>query len=123
MKTLPVGGQTGRKDNYEVQKLLEGICGAGWQGHLHDADNLWILIHDTDLKGRNTMEYTISFAALKTTGEVVDTRTFHITTDYPLDLTNKKKVMCLDRFLVEYARLTGLKCSDAKIIEINGKVK
>ena len=68
------------------------------------------------------MEYTINFAALKTTGEVVDTRTFHITTDHPLNLTDKKKAMSLDRFLVEYARLTGLKCSDAKIIQINGKV-
>ena len=68
------------------------------------------------------MEYTIRFAALKTTGEVVDTRSFHITTDYPLNLDDRKKAMCFDRFLIEYARLTGLKCSDAKIIEINGKV-
>lgn len=57
------------------------------------------------------MEYTISFEALKTTGEVVGARNFTITTDYPLNLFDEKKALSLDRFCLEYARLTGLKCS------------
>ena len=63
----------------------------------------------------NIMEYTISFVALKTTGEVVGTRSFTITTDQPLDQTKR---MSLERFCVEYARLTGLKCSFVDITSV-----
>ena len=62
------------------------------------------------------MTYTITFEAHTSTGEVVAVRTFGVGTDYPLDLTGKK--LTFDRMCVEYARLTGVKCSFAKIIEV-----
>lgn len=61
------------------------------------------------------MTYKISFNALNINGEFVGTRIFRIDTTRPLDL---EKDMSIERFCVEYARLTGIKCSHAFIIDI-----
>ena len=63
------------------------------------------------------MEYTISFNALNTKGDVVGSGSFSITTPQPLDLT---KAGSLERFCVEYARLTGIKCSFAQVTITEG---
>ena len=62
------------------------------------------------------MTYKISFNALTTRGEYNGTRHFTVDTIHPLDIDKKK--MCLERMCVEYARLTGLKCSYAFIINV-----
>ena len=62
------------------------------------------------------MTYEITFNALTINGNCTGTRTFAIETTHPLDVDVKK--MCLERMCVEYARLTGLKCSFAFIIDI-----
>ena len=62
------------------------------------------------------MTYQISFNALTTNGDCVGTRTFTVETTRELDVDGKK--MCLERMCVEYARLTGLKCSFAFIIDV-----
>lgn len=61
------------------------------------------------------MTYKFSFNALNSKGEFVGSRRFTIETTHPLDL---EKDMSLERMCVEYARLTGLKCSFAFIIDI-----
>ena len=62
------------------------------------------------------MTYKIVFNALTTNGDCVGTRTFTVETTRPLDVDGKK--MCFERMCVEYARLTGLKCSFVHINEI-----
>ena len=62
------------------------------------------------------MMYIITFEAHTATGEVVAVMTFEIVTNPLLDLTGKK--LAFERMCVEYARLTGVKCSFAKIIEV-----
>ena len=62
------------------------------------------------------MIYEISFNAMTTSGERVGTRKFTIETVHPLNVD--KKSMCFGRMCVEYARLTGLKCSYVHINEI-----
>jgi hypothetical protein len=62
------------------------------------------------------MTYRISFSALTTSGEYVGTRHFTLETSYPLNVDGK--YLCLERMCVEYARLTGLKCSFAQIYEV-----
>jgi hypothetical protein len=65
------------------------------------------------------MKYKIVFNALTTNSECVGTRTFTIETTRELDVDGKK--MSLERMCVEYARLTGLKCSFAFIIDVTRK--
>ena len=60
------------------------------------------------------MTYDITFNALTTRGEVVGNLSFSITTPVPLNLD---KGMSVERFCVEYARLTGVKCSFANITD------
>ena len=62
------------------------------------------------------MTYKIAFNALTTNGDCVGTRNFTIETTRPLDVEGKK--MSIERMCVEYARLTGLKCSFAFIIAV-----
>ena len=62
------------------------------------------------------MKYRISFNALNINGEFVGTRIFSIETIRPLDV--ERKNLSFERMCVEYARLTGLKCSYAFIINI-----
>lgn len=57
------------------------------------------------------MTYEIKFTALNTRGDTVGSGSFSITTPQPLDLT---KCGSVERFCVEYARLTGIKCSFAR---------
>ena len=57
------------------------------------------------------MIYEIKFTALNTRGDTVGSGHFSITTPQPLDLT---KCGSIERFCVEYARLTGIKCSFAR---------
>ena len=64
------------------------------------------------------MTYDITFNALTTRGEVVGNLSFSITTSVPLNLD---KGMSAERFCVEYARLTGVKCSFANITKIDRK--
>ena len=63
------------------------------------------------------MTYKIFFKALNINGEFVGARNFTIETDSPFDFREKKK-LSLERMCVEYARLTGLKCSFALIVDI-----
>lgn len=63
------------------------------------------------------MEYTINFNALTTRGDMVGSGSFTITTPQPLDLT---KQMSVERLCVEYARLTGIKCSFAQVTILKG---
>ena len=63
------------------------------------------------------MIYKIFFKALNSNGEWVGARHFTIETDSHLDMGEKKK-LSLERMCVEYARLTGLKCSFASIVDI-----
>lgn len=62
------------------------------------------------------MTYKIVFNALTTNGDCVGTRTFTIETTRELDVEGKHP--SLERMCVEYARLTGLKCSFAFIIDV-----
>ena len=62
------------------------------------------------------MTYKISFNALNINGEFVGTRIFRIET--PFHTLDLEKNMSLERMCVEYARLTGLKCSHAFIINV-----
>lgn len=62
------------------------------------------------------MKYEIQFNALNTKGDVVGSGSFTITTSQRLDLSTKP--MSLDRLCVEYARLTGVKCSFSEITYI-----
>lgn len=66
------------------------------------------------------MKYEITFIAMTTKGDVVGTRTFCITSSERLDI--KGKTASLLRLCVEYARLTGIKCSFAEIIDIDERV-
>lgn len=66
------------------------------------------------------MKYEISFLALNSKGEVVGTRTFCITSSDRLDLPAKNT--CLLRLCVEYARLTGIKCSFAELLDIDERL-
>ena len=66
------------------------------------------------------MKYEISFKALTMKGEVVGTRTFCITSSERLDIEGK--TACLLRLCVEYARLTGIKCSLAEITDIDERL-
>ena len=59
------------------------------------------------------MTYEVKFNALNINGGVQGSGSFSITTPIPLDLS---KQMCVERFCVEYARLTGIKCSFAQVI-------
>ena len=59
------------------------------------------------------MTYEIKFKALTTNGDVVGSGSFNITTPIPLDLI---KHTSIERFCVEYARLTGIECSYAQIM-------
>lgn len=63
------------------------------------------------------MKYTIKFEAHTASGEMAAVRTLGIDTDHPLDMTSKKK-LTFERMCVEYARLTGVKCSFARIMDI-----
>jgi hypothetical protein len=62
------------------------------------------------------MLYTITFEAHTASGDVAAVRTFSIGTDHPLEMTKKK--MGFERMCVEYARLTGVKCSYAHILQV-----
>lgn len=62
------------------------------------------------------MTYEIVFNALTTNGDCVGTRNFTVETIRPLDLNGK--IPCFKRMCVEYARLTGLKCSFAQILNV-----
>ena len=62
------------------------------------------------------MTYTITFEAHTANGDISGVRTFSIETDHPLEL--EKKTMAFERMCVEYARLTGIKCSFANIINV-----
>ncbi len=66
------------------------------------------------------MKYEISFIAMNAKGEVVGTRTFCITSSERLD--TKGKTASLLRLCVEYARLTGIKCSLAEITDIDERL-
>lgn len=66
------------------------------------------------------MKYEISFKALNTKGEVVGTGTFCITSSERLDVTGRD--LCLKRLCVEYARLTGIKCSLAEITDLDERL-
>lgn len=66
------------------------------------------------------MKYEITFKALNIKGEVMGTRTFCITSSEHLDIKNK--TACLLRLCVEYARLTGIKCSLAEITDIDERL-
>ena len=66
------------------------------------------------------MKYEITFKALTTKGEVVGTRTFCITSSERLDVEGK--AASLLRLCVEYARLTGLKCSLAEITDLDERL-
>lgn len=64
------------------------------------------------------MTYEVQFNALNIRGDVVGSGSFSITTTNPLDLA---KDMTFERFCVEYARLTGIKCSYAQtLVEVKG---
>lgn len=65
------------------------------------------------------MTYRFVFNALDIHGECVGTRIFHLETTREMDVDKKK--LSVERMCVEYARLTGLKCSFAFIIDINKK--
>lgn len=62
------------------------------------------------------MTYTIIFKALVSSGEVAAVKTFSIETESPFDMVKKR--MAFERMCVEYARLTGVKCSFAKILNV-----
>lgn len=62
------------------------------------------------------MTYKISFNALNINGEFVGTRIFRIESTRPLDVDGKN--LSFERMCVEYARLTGLKCSHAFVIDV-----
>lgn len=66
------------------------------------------------------MKYEISFNALNTKGGVVGSATFLITTSTKLDL--KHKEAAFQRMCVEYARLIGISCSFAEIIDIDERL-
>ena len=59
------------------------------------------------------MTYEIEFTALSARGNKMGTGSFTVTTATPLDLS---KHLSVERLCVEYARLTGIKCSFAQII-------
>lgn len=63
------------------------------------------------------MTYEIKFNALTARGDVVGSGSFNITTLVPLDLS---KQMSVERLCVEYARLTGIKCSFVQITIMKG---
>lgn len=63
------------------------------------------------------MKYEINFTALTINGDVVGSGSFTITTPQPLDLA---KTGSVERFCVEYARLTGIKCSFAQVTILKG---
>lgn len=63
------------------------------------------------------MTYEIKFNALNINGDVVGSGCFNITTPIPLDLS---KYLSLERFCVEYAKLTGIKCSFAQCTILKG---
>ena len=60
------------------------------------------------------MTYKISFNAVTISDGYVGTRHFTIDTTHPLDIHK----MSFGRMCVEYARLTGLKCSYVQILEV-----
>ena len=62
------------------------------------------------------MTYKIGFNAMTINGGYVGTRHFTIETTRELDVDGKE--MSLERMCVEYARLTGLKCSFACVFEL-----
>ena len=62
------------------------------------------------------MTYEITFNALTLHCTVVGTATFTIVTDHPLNLEHKP--LGFQRLCVEYARLIGISCSFAEIMEI-----
>ena len=62
------------------------------------------------------MTYEIVFDALTINGDCVGTRNFTVETIRPLDLNGKTP--CFERMCVEYARLTGLKCSFVHIVDV-----
>lgn len=64
--------------------------------------------------------YDISFNALTTDGDVVGMATFQITALVPLDLEHKS--MAFRRMCVEYARLIGISCSFAEIIDVDERL-
>lgn len=66
------------------------------------------------------MKYEITFNALNTKGEVMGARTFCITSSERLDIEGK--TACLLRLCVEYARLTGIRCSLAEITDIDERL-
>lgn len=63
------------------------------------------------------MKYEIHFDALNANGAVVGTGAFCITTSYKLDTDGKEPAF--KRMCVEYARLTGIKCSDVRITDMD----
>lgn len=65
------------------------------------------------------MKYAIEFDTMSMGGDYMDTRRLTITTEHELKVNDPKKSMVLGRFLVEFARLTGVRCSCVKIKRLN----
>lgn len=63
------------------------------------------------------MKYEIHFNALNINGVVVGTGAFCITSSCKLDIDGR--VLSFKRMCLEYARLTGIKCSDVNIIDLD----
>ena len=63
------------------------------------------------------MKYEIHFNALNINGVVVGSGVFCITTSCKLDIDGKN--LSFKRMCLEYARLTGIKCSDVSITDLD----
>ena len=63
------------------------------------------------------MKYEIHFNALNINGVVVGSGAFCITTSCELDIDGKN--LSFKRMCLEYARLTGIKCSDVSITDLD----
>lgn len=63
------------------------------------------------------MKYEVHFDALNINGATVGTGAFCITSSDKLDIDGKEPAF--KRMCVEYARLTGIRCSDVRITDLD----